>query len=170
MQFFTKITTSDVIGRKMTVKEVILWDEQNPGKVKPLYRVFGIANSAVPDSTKYGEFFRIYGQFKAINLETGEEFGSMQVIFPGALEKMIAGQLGQGTTGLQFGFEIGVKADETSQVGYSYAASSLLAAGDALAALEEQINANAPMLLAPGAPRLAAPKKGKVSPNAEPVA
>jgi len=170
MQVITKITTSDVIGRKMTIKEVIEWDTENPGQVKPLYRVFGIASSAVPDSTKYGEFFRIYGQFKAINVETGEEFASMQVILPGALEKMIAGQLTQGATGLQFGFEVGVKADETSQIGYSFTASSLLAAGNALSALEEQIKANAPALPAPGAVRLAAPKKGKAARDAESAA
>lgn len=168
MQVINKITTSDIIGRKMTIKEVIQWDTENPGQTKPLYRVFGIASSAVGDSTKYGEFFRIYGQFKAINIETGEEFGSMQVILPGALERMIAGQLTNGATGLQFGFEIGVKADETSQIGYSFTASSLLAAGNALSALEEQINANAPALPAPGNVKaLAAPKGKKARQDAE---
>jgi hypothetical protein len=124
------------ISDKPTLKDLIEHTEI------PLCRVYGIANGMKPDSTDYGNFVRFMGDFRGTNLKTGEQVRSGQMIMPKIIEDLIAGQLvNPEISALEFGFEIGMRLDETVATKYVYTAKSLIEAAenDPLIALENKM-------------------------------
>ena len=113
----------------------------------PLLRVYGIAGAFKPGSSDFGPFVKFIGQFKAINLKTGEIFVASSMILPQFIEEQIHGYLSSGaTTGVEFAFEISAQGDQPgakpSATGYTYGAKPLMgfAENSALAALEAKIS------------------------------
>lgn len=113
-------------------------------------RVIGVANKLVTGNSDFGAFVGFLGNFEATNVKTGEVFRSGQMFLPpiasNLLEAAIAHAEGKN---VEFGFDIGVKEDDASAVGYIFTATPLIDAGesDPVAMLKSRITA--PALPAP---------------------
>jgi hypothetical protein len=118
----------------------------------PLARVYGIAGAFKPGNSDHGPFVKFMGQFKAVNLRTGEIFVSSTMLLPKFMEEQLHGILsanagGNGGASVEFAFEIGVQGDgnqpgkKPSALGYKYSAKPLMALAEnsMLAALEQKI-------------------------------
>lgn len=147
-----KITSKIVCGGKVNIEKLIKFIEQ-PGNgresVMPLYGIIGIASDFVAGQTDLGAYVRLLGQFKAVNVETGEEFRSGAAILPGAASDLVFGALrGLGESGgsIEFALRVGVKRDEASAVGYVFVVEQVYSpqSQDALGALEGRLSLPAP--------------------------
>lgn len=115
-----------------------------------LLNIAGIVNSAKPGQTDKGEFLKLFGEFRAVNLQTGEQFTSGQAILPNFIADQFAGVLAQAGT-VEFALQIGAKEDKASVTGYQFTVSSLVEskASDRMQELIEKAMKNAPALPAP---------------------
>lgn len=124
----------------------------------PIVRVAGIATN-----TKSGinratgdEWTGLVGQFRGINMETGEVFESVKCFMPEIATQMVvnalysAKQTDKSAT-VEFGFDLGVKKNPTVPIGYEYTIKPLVEAKEA-SPLDTLLSAM------PEMPRLAAPK------------
>lgn len=132
-----------------------------PTEQIPLARVYGIAGAWKPGQSDHGPYVKFIGQFKAVNLRTGEIFISSTLLLPKFMEEQLHGHLSAGETrSVEFGFEIGVEGDrpgmKASALGYQYTAKPLMAMSEnsALAALEAKLG---------GVAALPAPDKRKAA-------
>jgi len=152
--------------RKITLKEVgaqpsnedkaaMLLDST---KEITLARIYGVAGAFKPGNSDHGPFVKFMGQFKAVNMRTGEIFIGTTLILPRFLEEQLHGHLSAGTVGVEFAFEVSAKGDQPgakkSATGYTYTAKPLIgfAENSALAALEAKIGGG-------NVAQLSAPKK-----------
>lgn len=143
-----KITLKNVMGGNPDIEVLV----KAPNKRIDLCTIYGIARRFKPDESEKGQFIRFYGQFKAVNLKTGEVFQAGQVILPGAAQDALWGAM-SGTEGAQvsFAIKVGVKYSPTAIAKYEYTVESQLPPqeNDPLKALEVQA----------GYAKLEAPKK-----------
>lgn len=124
----------------------------------PLLRIFGIAGAFKPGNSDHGPFVKFIGQFKAINLKTGEIFVASTMILPRFIEEQLHGVLSAAASqSVEFAFEISAQGDQpgakASATGYTYSAKPLMgfAENSALAALEAKIGgSNVAQLKGPG--------------------
>lgn len=125
-----------------------------------LMRVFGSASGIKTGVSDFGEWRALTGQFRAVNLETGETFDSGVCFLPDVALDLVAGAIESGAKGVDFAFDISAVVDESVAVGYSYRASPLIQAEEesAISRLESKMAALA--LPAPSAPA-EEQKKGK---------
>lgn len=145
-----KITLATVCGKVKgnaeLMKEIINAD----GQAVPLMDVIGIATKAKPGETQMGEFVRFVGQFKAINLKTGEVFAAPACILPNFLADEIHGAMAASdqVKNAQFAFRIGAFYSPESVTQYQYTADPLIppAEADALVLLEQQAREGAKLL------------------------
>lgn len=101
--------------------------------------VFGIAKKYKPGESDNGPFIAFLGQFKGINLATGNEYTSGKFFGPKMIEESLWGVMGEGEiSDVQFAFRIGCKYDASAATKYVYVAESLIkpAENDALAMLQ----------------------------------
>lgn len=120
----------------------------------PLMIVMGYAKSMESKATVYGDSMAFYGDFKAINVATGEAYRSGTCYLPDVAEDLLKSILGQTEGVVEFGFAVsavGVKGRTPGEAGkYEYRCKPLMEASekDPMRALEEQLKK-----------RLAAPKE-----------
>jgi len=103
---------SGEILRKLTVKGVLseIPDTFAEGETyKPLVHVYGMANGTKRDTSQYGAYAKLIGQFEMVNLATGEVSQSPMLIMPEPMNETIACAVESGAKGIQFSFEIGIK-------------------------------------------------------------
>ncbi len=153
------------IARKITITTIAgkagKWFEKlmsTPNKEMRLMQVFGFATVSKPDASEFGEFVKIHGNFRAVNLETGEITNAPQVILPNFLGQALHGALTTPDRSgpVKFAFEIGVKFDASSVTKYTYTIRDLLPVqqDDPLAAMQA-------LIAEAGKPALEAPKEEK---------
>lgn len=116
----------------------------NDGSVMPLFNIIGQASDFTTGQSDYGPYVKLLGVFKAVNIDTGEEFRSGACMLPGSGNDMVYGALrGLGEQGgaVEFAFRVGVKRDKSAGVGYAYDVEQVVVAGqaDPLAALEKSL-------------------------------
>lgn len=159
MQYPRKITLKE-IGAQPSKEDraAMLLDHS---KVIALARIYGIAGAfkpgmgTTPDGTQK-PYVKFLGQFRAINLKTGEVFNSSTMILPQFIEEQLHGILSAGgAQSVEFAVEISAQGDKPgakpSATGYTYSVKPLLQMGEnsALAALEAKFS-NVAKLPAPG--------------------
>lgn len=138
--------------RKITARAVGV--DKGAKAIGQSFVVIGRVLRAVPDSGDYGEFVRLKGQFRAVNEDTGEEFGAPVFIAPGGLlEYEIATTLNasdQGAVEFAARFKL-VEADNA--VGCEWRAEMLTqaSADDPLERLAASVSSKVPKLSAPEA-------------------
>lgn len=130
------------ILRKITLKtcgldKTIVRNALGDKKAVELMRIVGITTSAKPGQTDLGEFVKLMGQFKAINIVTGEAFESGVAILPNFIAQQLASAL-DNSEEVEFGLSIGCKQSD-SVTGYEYTVKPLVepVVSDKLGALLE---------------------------------
>lgn len=167
-----KKITVKTCGVKPDLEKLIAHKNANGDKaVFPLLTVYGVASDYKAGAGKdgMGDYVKFLGQFKAINVQTGQVFVSGACILPGAAPDLIYGALrGLGDNGgaVEFGFNIGASYDPEAVTKYVYHVDQIMSPdqADPLAALEMKLKAlPAPAAAqeAPQAPQPDAGKKGK---------
>lgn len=142
MQLVSKISAKTVYG-SVDIKAL------HTAKVeKKIIRVIGLASGIKTGETSFGAFVAFTGNFKAINLDTNEEFRSGKVFLPNIAQNLLEGALAQTESdAVEFAFDIGVKPvqDRQGKDSYEYTVTPLMAAqdNDPLAALEGKLNLSA---------------------------
>lgn len=139
------------IIKKITIKDVC-GTVQKPESATTLMRVVGIAKDFDTGTTTFGEFIKFKGQFRAINIATGEAFDSGAMILPDIANNLIFGALSsEGANAVEFAFDLAIKPSK-SPTGYDYTVQSLIESkeADPLSAL---------LAVAPDLPALPAPEK-----------
>lgn len=140
--------------RKMTVKSIcgpVDLEKLIKSKKLALMDLWGIASRTKGITTDYGSAVRFIGQFRAVNLDTGELFTSTRLYLPSALEEELQAAM-SGAESAEFGLRIFVIYDKSNTgMPYYYDAESLVkpANTDALAALEEKVLAARKVLPSP---------------------
>ena len=144
MELLRKLTIKTA-GFDTTAVKAALGDN----KTADLLKVVGITTEARPGQTDKGEFIKFGGQFRAVNLQTGELFESATAIFPNFIADSLAAALAQSQE-VEFGILIGAKANATSVTGYEYTVRPLVEAkvSDKLGALIAAAGLDAPLSLA----------------------
>lgn len=140
--------------RKLTIKSCGFGTTEiktalGDNKSLPLLKIAGVTTSAQPGQTDKGEYVKLLGQFRAVNLVTGETFDSAQCILPNFITEPLAAAVAASSE-VEFGIEIGVKANATSVTGYEYTVKPLIEAkvSDKMGALLEASGMNAPLTIA----------------------
>lgn len=143
-----KITVKQVWGSTIDFEEI----QKSPDGLLPIMDMFGIAARYKPGESDYGPFTRFIGQFRAINLKTGEMFRAPVCLLPKFLEEDLVAAMTQKDGELnnaEFGVRLSAKYDKTAATKYVYIADSLIESGqsDAMTALENRIRDSAQRLL-----------------------
>jgi len=172
-----KLSVATVFG-KIGLKELIKADETGPGAVAgadgkmsggkmPLIRVIGAAVGTKTGNSSYGDWTALLGQFKAINLDTGEQSEAATLFLPDvALVPIQVALSGPDSRSVEFAIDIFAtlrKDGKPGGVPYTFEWSPLLPSGanDPIRRLEEQIAALALPAPPPAADDKAEPAKGK---------
>jgi len=143
-----KKITMATCGAKPDIEKVIAYkNAHGASAIMPLLTVYGIASDfkAAAGKDGMGDYVKFLGQFKAVNVETGEVFVSGAAILPGAAPDLVFGALralGEAGGSVEFAFNIGVKFDATAVTKYVYSVQQITALGqaDPLAALESKLS------------------------------
>lgn len=121
--------------RKITVKTVygkIDFEKLMEKKQLPVMTIYGVARNMQPGASELGPFVAFLGDFRAVNMDTGEEFASAKCILPKILEEQIAGAApGVNDKEIKFAFELGTKYDASAATKYVYTYRPLLESQDA---------------------------------------
>lgn len=152
-----KKITVKTCGAKPDLEKLIEHKKvHGPSAVLPLLEVIGIASDWKPGSSEIGgDFIKLLGMFKAVNLATGEVFESGACILPGAASDLVYGALASvkpNGGSVEFAFRIGVRWEETAATKYVYTVEQIYTPerADPLAALEARLeNSNVRALKAP---------------------
>jgi hypothetical protein len=123
--FVRKLTVKGVMGANPDLEKLL----KAEGKRMDLLTIFGVARKFKPDTAPNGSnFVRFFGQFRAVNLDTGEVFDSGQCIVPGTVQDALYGAMGSGeeVKEVQFAVRIGVKYDATAVTKYVYTVNNLM--------------------------------------------
>jgi len=149
MEILRKLTIKTAGFDTTAVKAAI-----GDNKTADLLKVVGITTEARPGQTEKGEFIKFGGQFRAVNIQTGELFEASTAIFPNFIADSLAAALAQSQE-VEFGILIGAKANAPSVTGYEYTVRPLVEAkvSDKLGALIAAAGLDAPLSLeAPAKP------------------
>lgn len=90
-----------------------------------LLKVVGVCQSAQSGASALGEYFKLIGEFRGINMATGEIYASTRCILP----NFIAEGIGYALTtsdNVEFGILIGAKAKPSSVTGYEFTVKPLI--------------------------------------------
>src|SRR5258708_3606618 len=90
------IKTGCANGRGDFKGEVLGKVLKDKAKAVPLMRVYGVATRMKPGESDFGPYLRFLGQFRALNIETGEAFRAPVLLLPKFLEEELAGAMGSG--------------------------------------------------------------------------
>lgn len=117
-----------------------------------LFRIAGVAVGTKVGESTYGGFIGFRGNFKATKIDDGTVVRAAVAYLPGmATDLLLAAVEGnESGSGVQFAFDVGIKAGDTP-TGYEYVVTPLVEAADSLDQLEGSL------------PKLPSPKpvKGK---------
>lgn len=113
-----KISVKSVLGQ--AVKTLVPAEGS-----KMLMRVYGSAQDTKTVTTQFGDGVGFTGNFRAVNLITGEEFASNVLWVPDVLTLLIKAALADAEQ-VEFAFDIGVKANPDVAIGYEYVTASLV--------------------------------------------
>lgn len=130
-----KISFKSVVG-KPDMQIVEIPNTDNPDKMdkvaravrKEYMRVYGSVSKTAIVTSDYGESTKFIGDFRAINLETGEQFSGGELFLPTTAEIFLSNfikGLGDEFTSVAFAFDVGVKPANTA-VGYEYTVKPLI--------------------------------------------
>lgn len=128
------------IVSRLSAKKICGKINKPEGKT-PLLQVFGIATGTKTGESTYGPWVALTGQFRAVNLETGELFQSGVCFLPRMGTDLVTPLLKtDGVNGLEFALNIGVVPSDTN-TGYEYYVEPVLQAGesDPLEALQKKV-------------------------------
>ena len=132
--------------KKMSVKSVcgnII--APAPGVEKKMMVLMGFAKSTEVKVTTFGDSLAFHGDFKGIDVDTGEEFRSGVCYLPDVAEDMLESAMDANNGIVEFAFEIGiigVKGRTEGEVGkYEYRCHPMMKAGenDPMILLEERL-------------------------------
>lgn len=125
------VEVTDADGNKKTVLRA---DEQN------IMRLFGKCEKTKAVNTAFGESTAFIGQFRAINLQTGETFQSTKAFLPPVVAGLLASAKTASEGDIEFALDIGVKSCNNAH-GYEYTVVPLHepAAADPLEALAKSL-------------------------------
>lgn len=132
--------------KKLSIKGVC-GDIKAPavGEVRELAVIMGYARTSEIKKTTFGDSIGFHGDFKGIDIDTGEEFRSGVCYLPDVASDLLNNAMMGGEGSVEFGFKIsvvGVKGrQEGEQNKYEYRCSPLMEAAenDPLNALENRI-------------------------------
>ena len=118
------------ILRKMTIKTCGFEIANVKGalgteKSVELLKVIGITSKATPGQTDKGEYVSFTGDFRAVNMVTGELFQASSCILPNFIADALSHALGTSQE-VEFALMIGAKANATSITGYEYTVKPLV--------------------------------------------
>lgn len=115
------------IVKKLSTKTIV--GDVAPSKIlkegTALYRIYGIVRGIKTGQTQYGEFTGFRGDFRAINLETKEQFAGAVAYLPPVAQDLVLGSY-DGKAALQFAFEIGIKENLKVPMKYEYTCEPLM--------------------------------------------
>jgi hypothetical protein len=135
-----KITIRDVIGK---ARQLQLAAElaQAKGRKVALCQIYGTVARAKPGTTDKGEYIKLVGSFKGINLATGEVMRSNAAILPNFIGEQIFAAMAESEASVNFAVEIGAHYDESAITKYVYDVKTLMppAESSAVAAIEAQL-------------------------------
>ena len=117
-----------ILLKKLSVKSVCGKPTAPVGKeTKWLLEVFGVATDIKRGTTDKGDWYAFVGAFQALNMETGAVYRSGVLFVPDIVGNLILPKItAEETNSVEFGFRIGVGADDSSATGYVYHAEPLL--------------------------------------------
>lgn len=149
MEVVKKITLKKCCGNL----KAIVRDRMKAGETLPVLRVIGQVTNASIETSDLGEYVRLRGQFKAINLLDQSEYTSAACILPDVAsypvyhQMQVPGDDGQTPKVLEFAYDMTIKEDESSAVGYEHGCTPLIETtqDDPL----ERLSASLPKLPAP---------------------
>lgn len=132
MEIVKKISVTGINGIRGGFKNVEV--------ARTVARVVGIVRAAEVLETQYGEATRFRGEFRAYN-EERDEFASTALFLPEPAQSLLLEASERSEGGVQFAFDVGVKPDAASPLGYSYTVRPLIdaAPSDPLQALLQQV-------------------------------
>lgn len=153
MEVVKKITLKKCCGNL----KAIVRDQMKAGQTLPVLRVLGQVTNASMESSDLGEYVRLRGSFKAINLLDHSEFTSAACILPDVAsypvyhQMQVPGEDGTTPKVLEFAYDMTIKEDESSAVGYEHGCVPLVETtqDDPL----ERLAANLPKLPSPPKPK-----------------
>jgi len=138
MSYLKKLSTKIILGG--VTPDAPPKDHKGP---KWLLQIIGICTGRFDDSSDYGPYTAMLGDFQGVNLETGEEFRTQTKCFmPDVVTLPVVGKLGMdGVTSVSFGYRVGVLRDETAATKYIYVADPIasIAQSDPLGQLIETV-------------------------------
>lgn len=146
-------------GDKETILTLVMGDKT---KSHLLYRIGGLCVGVIRGESKFGEWIKLNGRFKAINYR-GEEFIAGSAFLPPDLAQMVSDRLEKSETGqIQFLFDVFARYDAALATSYGYIVEPVRAQGVADPLEELFAQASNPALAGPGNKGLIeAPKTGK---------
>ena len=115
-----------------------------------LVKIAGVTTKAQPGQTDKGEYLKLIGEFRAVNLISGEVFESGVCLLPNFISDRIAGALNVSEQ-VEFALAIGCKANPGSVTGYEFTCTPLVEAqpSDRMAGLLEACGMNGLLLEKP---------------------
>jgi hypothetical protein len=127
----TKISVAKVCGKL-----------KKPSEKTYIMQVFGIANGIKEGTSTYGEYQGLVGQFRAINIHTGDMFQGGECYLPNIALNLVLGALNDVNKSVEFAFNIGIYPAENA-FGYEYCCDPLMAASesDPLELMQKKISA-----------------------------
>jgi hypothetical protein len=120
------------ILRKLTIKNcgfsvAVIKEALGENASVELLKIVGISKSAQPGQTPLGDYLKLIGTFKAVNLITGVVFVASSCILPNFVSEGIGAALLDGDN-VEFALQLGVKAKPTSVTGYEFTVRPLIEA------------------------------------------
>ena len=121
-EILRKLTIKNCGFDVATIKEAL--GDHDQASVE-LLKIVGISKSAQPGQTPLGDYLKLVGTFKGINLITGEMFEAASCILPNFITESIAAALTDGSD-VEFALQIGVKSKPSSVTGYEFTVRPLI--------------------------------------------
>jgi hypothetical protein len=146
---FTGISKLTIANIGLTKDVLVKIAEQAKGKAVAIARIVGQTHAMKTGETSKGEYVEFAGMFHADNYHDGEAYRSAKLILPsicsGALEAVLAqaknGKKEGEVSSVVFGYEVMVKADTKSAVGYVFTMGTLIQGNDPLSDLLAELPA-----------------------------
>ena len=90
-----------------------------------LLKVVGVCQTAQSGASALGDYIKLVGEFRGINLDTGEIYAATRCILPNFIAEGIAYALST-SENVEFGILIGAKAKAGSVTGYEFTVKPLI--------------------------------------------
>lgn len=113
--------------------------------------IWGVIACVKPGESQHGTYVRFIGQFRAMNLETGQCFKSPVCLLPRFIEEELAGGVTDSSGNVEFAVRIFAKLDEDAATKYVYMSEPIIEAKESeqLKALEAKMGSARLKLTAP---------------------